>query len=184
MPKKVVVDKRGNLYIVSEGTAEGIIQLSREGDFLGFFGSNTVNLSWLQKFQDIFFTSEQRSQLLLRIPKPYNNLAIDTKGLIYTTTRAVSGNAIKKHNTIGTNILTKSAKGRMVDEPNFVDITIANDGRIIAVTETGLIYEYDREGNLLFSLGGRAISSERNGYFTVVSGICVDENDNLYVLDS
>jgi len=72
----------------------------------------------------------------------------------------------------------------MVDEPNFVDITIANDGRIIAVTETGLIYEYDREGNLLFSLGGRAISSERNGYFTVVSGICVDENDNLYVLDS
>jgi len=59
MPKKVVVDKRGNLYIVSEGTAEGIIQLSREGDFLGFFGSNTVNLSWLQKFQDIFFTSEQ-----------------------------------------------------------------------------------------------------------------------------
>ncbi|WP_367355927.1 YIP1 family protein [Mesotoga sp.] len=182
-PSKVVVDKRGNLYIVSEGTFEGVIQLDRNGEFLGYFGANRVGLGFLDRFIDLFYTSEQKSKLLSRIPKPYENIAIDDKGLIFTLTQNEWGNAIKKHNTIGNNILSSSREGRMTDEPNFTDIAITGDGRILALTETGLIYEYDPEGNLVFSFGGRAISSERYGLFSIASGIACDEEDRIYVLD-
>jgi len=182
-PKKLVVDKRGNFYIVSEGTFEGIIQLDKNGEFLGYFCSNTVGITLLDKFIDIFYTKEQKEKFLNRIPKPYTNIAIDTKGLIYTITQKERGSAIKKHNTIGNNILSLSREGRMVDEPNFTDIAIDKNGRIFALTETGLIYEYDPEGNLLVSFGGRAISTERNGLFTVASAIAVSDDGKILVLD-
>lgn len=182
-PKKLVVDKRGNLYIVSEGTFEGIIQLDKDGEFLGYFGSNLVGVTLLDKFIDLFYTREQKEKFLHRIPKPYTNITIDDKGLIYTVTQKEYGNAIKKHNTIGLNILSASKERRMVDEDNFVDIAVDKDGRIYALTETGLIYEYDSEGNLIFSFGGRAISTERSGLFSVASAIEVDEKGKLYVLD-
>ncbi|SDH81808.1 Periplasmic TolA-binding protein (function unknown) [Fervidobacterium changbaicum] len=182
-PKKLVVDKRGNFYIVSEGTFEGIIQLDQNGEFLGYFGANTVGITFLDKFIDIFYTKEQKEKFLNRIPKPYTNITIDSKGLIYTVTQKERGNAIKKHNTIGLNILPASKERRMIDEPNFIDIAVDNNGRMFALTETGLIYEYDSEGNLLVSFGGRAIATERNGLFTVASAITVDADGKVYVLD-
>jgi len=182
-PKKLVVDKRGNIYIVSEGSSDGIIQLDRNGEFLGFFGSNKTYMGFLDKVLDIFYSEEQKSKLLSRMPRPYNNLTIDKKGLVYTITRKSGGDAIKKHNTVGNNILYLSRKNSMIDEKNFVDIAVDNSGRIYALTETGLIYEYDSEGRLIFSFGGRAISSEMNGLISVATSISVDENNNLYVLD-
>ncbi|TYB94370.1 MAG: DUF1282 domain-containing protein [Kosmotoga sp.] len=182
-PVKLVVDKRGNLYIVSEGTFEGVIQLDINGEFLGYFGSNQVWIGFLDKFIDIFYTEEQKSKFLNRIPKPFTNITIDDKGLIYTLTQNERRNVIKKHNTLGNNILSKSKWGRMIDEPNFVDITVSSDGRILTLTETGLIYEYDPEGNLIYSFGGRAISTERYGLFSVASGIACDDEARIYALD-
>jgi len=182
-PRKIVVDKRGNLYIVSEGSLDGIIQLDRNGEFLGYFGANKVRITALDKFIDLFYSKEQKERLLTRVPKPYYNLAIDNKGLIYTITQKEHGDAIKKHNTLGNNILYLSRLESMVDEGNFVDITVDNDGRIYALTETGLIYEYDQEGNLIFSFGGRAILYDKNGLFSVASAIEVDDEGRVYVLD-
>jgi len=180
-PKKVVVDKKKNIYIVSEGSYDGIIQLSEEGDFLGYFGANRISVTPLDVIRNIFFTEAQQAQLFHKIPQTFYNVAIDEKGLVYTITQSVKGDAIKKHSVSGKNILKNASK--MVDEQNFVDLTIGNYNQIYAVTETGLIYEYDSEGNLIFSFGGMAISTERNGLFTVASGIAVDNNENVYVLD-
>ncbi|MGC8820782.1 MAG: YIP1 family protein [Fervidobacterium sp.] len=182
-PRKLAVDKRGNIYVVSEGTSEGVIQLDKNGEFLGYFGNNMVSITFLDKFIDLFYSKEQKEKFLHRIPKPYTNITIDNKGLIYTVTQKEFGNAIKKHNTIGLNILSASRERRMVDEDNFVDIAVDKEGRMYALTESGLIYEYDSEGNLIFSFGGRAIATERNGLFSVASAIEVDENGKLYVLD-
>jgi len=182
-PKELIVDKRGNLYIVSEGTFEGVIQLDQNGEFLGYYGANLASMTLLDKIIDIFYTREQKERLLNRIPKPYTNITIDSKGLIYTVTQKERGNAIKKHNTLGNNILPISREARMIDEPNFIDLAVDDSGRIYALTETGLVYEYDAEGNLIVSFGGRAIATERNGLFTVAAAICVDENGKIYVLD-
>ncbi|MEZ0537587.1 YIP1 family protein [Caldicellulosiruptoraceae bacterium PP1] len=182
-PRKVASDKRGNIYIVSEGSFDGIIQLNRTGEFLGYFGANKVAISFIQVLQDLFFTEQQKSQLFYRIPRPYYNITIDKKGLIYTITQQEKGNSVKKHNTLGNNILYLSKSNEMADEENFVDIDVGRYGQIYTITETGLIYEYDENGSLLFSFGGRAIATERNGLITVASGIAVDENDNVFVLD-
>ena len=180
-PRKVLTDKGGNLYIVGEGSFDGIIQLGKKGEFLGYFGVNRTNVSLLEVLQDIFFTEEQKAKLFNRIPKTFHNIAIDNKGMIYSITQSIKGDAVKKHNVSGENILFES--GNMMDEENFVDIAVGRYGQIYAVSETGLIYEYDSAGSLIFSFGGRAISTERNGLFTVASGIAVDENDFVYVLD-
>lgn len=180
-PRKAVSDKKGNIYIVSEGTYDGIIQLSKEGEFLGYFGANNTNLSPIEAIQELIFTEEQKAKLFNRIPKTFYNISIDKKGMIYTITQADKGHAIKKHNIAGSDIF--SGKKSIKDENNFVDITIGTYGQIYALTETGLIYEYDSSGNIIFSFGGRAISTERNGLFTVGSGIAVDEENNIYVLD-
>lgn len=49
-PQKVTVDRRGNLYVVGEGATNGIIQLSNEGSFLGYYGVNRTQESLLSFF--------------------------------------------------------------------------------------------------------------------------------------
>ncbi len=180
-PRKALSDKKGNIYIAGEGAYDGIIQLSEEGEFLGYFGANSTNLSPLQALQDILFTEEQKAKLFNRIPKAFYNLAMDKKGMTYTITQGIRGHAIKKHNVSGSDVLSQGSG--MFDEDNFVDIAVGNYGQVYALTETGLIYEYDSTGNIVFSFGGRAISTERNGLFTVSAGIAVDEDNYVYVLD-
>ena len=178
-PKKVAADRAGIVTIVSDGSYDGMIQLSADGEFLGYFGYNSVPMTFLDRLQDRFFTEAQKAQLFDKIPLNFGNLALDSMGICYTVTRGVEGNAVKKHNVAGQNILGEA----MRDEKDFADIAIGPDGQIFAVTETGLIYEYDNEGNLLLSLGGRAASSERAGLFTLASGITVDHDGTLYILD-
>lgn len=179
-PLKLTVNSSGILSIVCEGSYDGIIQLSPSGEFLGYFGYNTVPMTFTEILQDKFFTEAQKQKLFNKIPLTFYNIAQDSSGIIYTVTQsAPEGSALKKHNVSGSNILKTSAP----DETNFVDISVADDGGVFAITQTGLIFEYDNDGNLLFTFGGRAISSERNGLLTVASGIAVDSGGVIYALD-
>lgn len=178
-PSKVVVNSSGIMYIVSEGAFDGIIQLNQEGEFLGYFGYNNNPMSIGEYLQDIFFTDAQKEKLFNRVPASFYNLAIDPKGVVYTVTQAVEGNALKRHNIAGTNLFPSD----MLDENNFVDVIVGNYGQIYAITQTGLMFEYSTSGVPLFSLGGLAIASERNGLITTATGIAADESGNVYVLD-
>ena len=180
IPSKVAVNNSGILYIVSEGSYDGMVQLDREGNFLGYYGYNNNPMSVTEYLQDLFFTEEQKSQLFNRVPLSFYSLSIDKKGLIYTVTQSVKGNAVKKHDISGRNILSSD----MQDEKNFVDIAVGRYGQIYAVTQTGLLFEYDTDGNLLFSLGGMAASKERSGLFTLASAVAADAYGNVYILDS
>ena len=180
IPSKVAVDSAGILYIVSEGSYDGMAQIDSDGNFLGYFGYNNNPMTVGDYLQDIFFTEEQKSKLFNRIPYSFFNLAIDKKGLVYSVTQSVEGNAIKRHDISGQNLLPRD----MDDEVNFVDVSIGNYGQIYAVTQTGLVFEYDTDGNLLFSLGGLAIANERGGLLSTASGIAADEYGNVYILDS
>ncbi len=179
-PSKIAVNPAGILYIVSDGSYDGMVQIDAEGNFLGYFGYNNVPMSIGDYLQDIFFTEAQKSKLFDRVPMTFSNLAMDDKGLVYSITQSVEGNAVKRHNVSGQNLLPDD----MDDEQNFLDIAIGNYGQIYAVTQNGLIFEYDTDGNLLFSLGGWAISQERGGIFNNASSIAADDYGNVYVLDS
>ena len=46
VPTKVAVDSKDNLFIVSAGNTNGIVQLSRSsGEFLGYFGANKTRVA-------------------------------------------------------------------------------------------------------------------------------------------
>ena len=179
-PSKVVVNKAGTIYVVSEGSYDGMIQLDAQGEFLGYFGYNNNPLTLWDYIAEYFFTDEMKAQLTNRVPYSFKNAAIDEKGMIYTVTQAAEGNALKKHDVAGHNLL----RSDMVDEKDFVDVCVGPGQRIYAVTGTGLLFEYDANGEVLFTFGGRAIAQERNGVFTTASAITCDEMGRLYTLDA
>ena len=181
-PRKITVDFKGNIYVISEGTYQGMIQFDKNGEFLGFYGSNKSKITFREMVQDIFFSDEQKEMLFNRIPNTMFNVTTDkSSGILFTITKLEPMDSIKKHNLAGVNILSNA--GVLMDETNFVDIAVAENGIIYTITETGCIYEYAPDGSLLSSFGGRSVSNERNGHFTIAAAVDVDAENNLYVLD-
>ncbi|NIK77126.1 DNA-binding beta-propeller fold protein YncE [Paenibacillus castaneae] len=179
-PRKVLADKRGNIYIVGEGLIQGLTELSAEGDFLGYFGGNRTGFDLERAVQKIFFTKKQMSQLSQKLPPSPSNLAVDGDGLIYTATVGLDDNSIKKLNVAGDNLLRTST----YMSPSVADIAVDGMGNIFAVDSIeGFISVYDKDGSMLFSFGGNDTGYQRLGYFRAPSGIAVNENGILYVLD-
>lgn len=178
-PRKVAANAAGDVYIVSEGGYDGIINLNDDGEFMGYFGFNYTQMSLWQRIRQLIFTETQLKKVLNEKPAPFGNLDIDEDGIIYTVTSAVNGNAVKRHDISGANMIAE----KMVDESNFVDVCVGSYGQIYALTQTGLINEYDASGSLLVTFGGKAIASDRAGFFSVAAAIACDDTDCLYVLD-
>lgn len=177
-PTKVAVSNAGIIYVVSSGSFDGVIQMDSSGEFLGYYGYNTVPMTATEILQNLIFTEAQKARLFNKIPLAFYNLALDEKGLCYTVTQRTDSAPLKKHNIAGVNILMRNGLGG-----DLADVCVGPDGLIFVVSESGFVYELDNDGVLLFSLGGQATNSERRGLFTLASGITVDENCCLYVLD-
>lgn len=178
-PLKVASDNAGNVYVLSDGNTNGIIQLSKEGDFFGYVGANKTPLTFREIIQRLTFTSDQRSQLKMNVPVSPGNLAIDDRGLIYTITQGGSSDGIKKFNMAGVNMLDWLYVDSLV-----ADICIDSIGNIITVSSDGYIAEYTNDGEFLFLFGGRDDGYNRDGLFVSASGIALDSTGRLYVLDS
>jgi len=177
-PKKIVSDSRGNVYILNNGS-KGLIQYSNSGEFFGYFGTNTIAPSFRTILQYTFFTDEQRENLFSIAPPEVSNVAIDDRGLIHTTSLGIEGYGVKRLNISGDNLLPE-----MLNELDLADIYVGPIGNIYAISKSGLISEYDIEGNLLFKFGGQDVSNQIKGLFNIPSAIAVDDNYNIYVLDS
>lgn len=181
-PKKVAVDSFGNIYAVSEGTFEGILQFDDKGEFNGFFGANqSGKLSVFERIRDLIFTEEQKAKLFFRNPPNIVNLDAGNDDLIYSVTQMEDNNSIKKLNMAGINIFAR--RDRLWGEKFFVDTAVTKTGEIYAITDTGSVTEYNSEGYLVFAFGGRAVSSDRNGLTSVVSALDIDDDYNIYILD-
>ncbi len=180
-PRKVMTDGYGNIYVVSEGSYEGMLLFNAAGEFVGYFGSNQASMTLAEKIQELLFTQEQRESLFNRIPLTIYNGCPGSDGLIYTVTQNDPQNSVKANNMNGSNVLTN--QGELMDETDFVDVALSTQGQIYALTESGLIYEYDPDGNLVFSFGGQSLTTERSGLSSVASAIEVDSNNTVYVLD-
>ena len=192
-PVNVVATDDSNIIVVGEGSYDGLMQFGDDGEFKGYFAANQRSLTLLERIQEMIYTREQKSQLQTRKPRAIQNIDLSARGLVYSVTQSAevtyswskaetkTSNALKLHNMAGTNSL--SPNKFMDDEWNFVDVTAGPYGNVYALTQTGLIYEYDNSGNLLFSFGGRAVSNDRYGLFTSAAAIDLDEEGFVYVLD-
>lgn len=192
-PKNVAVSSQGNIYVVGEGAHEGLMQFDFDGTFQGYFAANKRSLTLLERIQEIIYTDAQKRKQLSRIAQPIYNIDMTSKDLIYSVTQAAdqysagatSGakthNLVQLHNLGGNDIFPSTLK--MYDEWNFVDIASGIYSNCYALTQTGLIYEYDSSGELVFSFGGRAMADDKNGLITDAAAIDVDGEGYIYVLD-
>lgn len=178
-PKKIAVDKRNNIYVISEGSINGVIQLNNEGKFAGFVGSNKTDLSFKMIVQRLFFTDKQKGQLFKVTPPSPTSIAIDDQGLVYTVTSAVKSEGVKKLNITGANVLPAD----MYSSSKLIDIDVDKDGNIYTLDGNGMIDVYDSFGNVLFRFGGKDTQYERVGMFKNPVAIDVTDKGNLYVVD-
>ena len=189
-PTAVAVSSQGIIFVCGEGAYEGLMQFDRAGVFQGYFAANATKMTLGDRIKELIFNEEQMEQLLNRIPNALYNVDISDRDLIYSITQlerntvyatvAQSENAVKYHNMAGLDIL--AGEELIAGESNFSDIASYRDGISFAVTNTGLIYEYDSSGNVIFSFGGLS-NTERSGHFRNATAIDVDQWGNLYVLD-
>lgn len=177
-PSKIVLDKRGNLYIASTGNTNGIIQISPngEGEFLGYYGANTSTVSFVMAIMKEILSEEQLSMMGSIVPTSVQNLCIDGKGMVYTVSQSSDQSSLRRLNVAGKNTLTPEY---------WYDATCAvashPSGSIFTSNKNGYIVEYSSEGDMLFDFG--ASGDQRVGTFQSVTGLVVDDDYTLYVLD-
>ncbi len=178
LPRKIAVDARKNIYIVSEGSNNGIVQMSLNGNFIGYFGANSSTMSLMMVLQRTFLTKQQLSQFIKNEAASPSNIAIDQEGLVYTVTAGTdSSKSIRKFTIAGNNIFPDS-----VGSTTFRDINVSDTGLILAVDATGHIYEYDLNGTMLFAFGAQDQGDQRLG--TLKNPTAIERyGDFIYVLD-
>uniref|UniRef100_UPI0040568240 YIP1 family protein n=1 Tax=Acetatifactor sp. TaxID=1872090 RepID=UPI0040568240 len=178
-PSKVAADESGNIYVVGEGVYSGVIQLSEEGDFLGFFAVNQANLSLFQKIQSIVFTREQLARLVDRNPTTFANVALDKRGIVYTVTLGSRMDGIKKHKTNGSNMFTESVFGNR----DISDIWVDDNLLIYTSSRTGYIDVYTPQGEMIFEFGSYVSNMDVAGLYTSLTTMAVDQNGYIWTID-
>lgn len=179
LPRKLTVDTRGNIYVVSEGSISGLMQMNGEGEFLGYFGSNQTNTTLKMILQKTFFTEEQMNKLFKNTPPSVANVTIDGQGLIYTVTKANVEDPVKKLSISGLNLFPSS----LVTNWQIVDAAVDKDGNTYSISSYGTIFEYDSYGELLFAFGSSETGFDRMGLISMPSAIDITSDGRLLVLD-
>ncbi len=181
VPQKVVLDKRGNLYIVSKGNTNGIVQISPVGggEFLGYYGANASRISLLTHMRRFIF-GENSSAVGEIVPISVKNLTIDQKGMVYTVTEAADESALRRLNVAGKSTMTPE----WYTELNSA-VAVTSSGSIFTANANGTLMEYTSEGDLLFVFGANdALTEQRIGMFKSVTGMVVTDDYTIYVLDA
>ncbi len=179
LPIKIAVDVRKNLYIVSEGSVNGLVMMNTNGNFIGYFGANSAEMSLKMVLQRTFLSDEQLEQFIKNEAASPSNLALDQQSLVYTVTAGTERDkSIRKFNVAGINLFDQWIYG----SNNFRDIDVSDNGLFIAVNAEGQIFEYDQNGTLLFLFGALDRGDQRLGLLSNPTAI-ERVGDNLYVLD-
>ena len=178
-PTKVVLDKRGNLYVISTGNTNGIVQISPvgEGEFLGYYGANSSNISLLTQFRRLIFGANSDAVGSIVATSSYN-LCIDEKNMVYTVNQTGDDTSLRRLNVAG--------KDTMV--PDYITVmnsavAVNASGSVFTANANGRIMEYTSEGAMLFLFGTPDNGEQRVGTFQSVTGLVADDDYTLYVLD-
>jgi len=178
LPQKIAVDARQNLYIISQGSTNGIVQMNTRGNFIGYFGSNLSTMSLKMILQRIFLNKAQLAQFIKVEAASPSNIALDQQGLVYTVTAGTTPyRSIRKFTISGKNIFPNTFGSN-----NFRDINVSDNGLILAVDADGFVYEYNLNGLLLFVFDAKDMGDQRLG--TIMTPTAIERYQNhIYILD-
>lgn len=178
-PKRVAVDGGGNVYLISEGVYNGVIQLAKTGEFLGYFAVNDADLTFSQRLQQLIFTREQLANLVDINPTVFANVFVDRNGIVYTATSGTNRNGMKKHSTNGGNMF----KSDVWSYANLTDVYVDNRGLIYTSSASGYIDIYSKNGEEIFAIGSYVTTTDIVGLFTSLPSIAVDVDGNIWAVD-
>lgn len=184
-PIKIAVSENGYMYVTSEGSSSGVLMIDPDNNFITYFASNSPTYSPMEKVMYFLFENTRWANENRKIaPAPYN-VMINGSGYVYTITKSELNedgftDNFKKVNTGGTNYFPSN----MIGTSDLTDSYFGKYGNTYAISESGQIYEYDDEGNLLFKFSGKGDNLDVYGLFSSASSIVVNSQDNIYVIDS
>lgn len=200
-PTKLVIDSAERVYCIAVGINKGLIKYENDGTFSGFIGATPASYDFADYVWKKLATQEQRAKMVSFVPTEYDNIYIDYEGFIYACTGAVKaddlrkneGEAVRKLNLMGSNILVQNGeyraagdlyfgKGGGYEGPSyFTDITVFdNDIYVCLDRNRGRIFAYDDQGRMVFAFGG---NGNMDGYFRRPAAI-EHIGRKLYVVDS
>lgn len=178
-PKRVAVDGGGNVYLIGEGVYNGVIQLAKTGEFLGYFTVNDADLTFSQRLQQLLFTREQLANLMDINPTVFANVFVDRAGIVYTATSGTNRNGMKKHSTNGGNMF----KTDVWSYDNLTDVYVDANGLIYTSSASGYINVYSKSGEEIFAFGSYVTTVDIAGLFTSLPSIAVDSNGHIWAVD-
>jgi len=187
-PQRVVKDGNGYIYVCSVGDSNGILQLSADGEFKTYYGTNKVALTFWESVSKLLWSREDRKGNVVTLPYTFNNIYL-YDGYVYATTTGYSTCQMRKINPAGTDVLYTdkdfSDKGLLEsasDLQNFIDVTVDSDLNTYILDATyGRVYEYDEWGRNLFVFG--TIGTGR-GQFNLPKSMECDVNGNIYIVNA
>lgn len=202
-PTSLVLDAAGRMYINLKNVNSGIMQLSSDGEFMGYYGAQKVTGSVFQWFLQLFQTAEQRARTVRTVPRVYNNIAIDSRNFVWITANSMdnydifahlsSGDSatapVKRLNPSGDDVLVRNGTWApagdvtksVAEVSSIVDVAIKGDTGVYTLVDDrkNKLFTYDSEGHLLYAFGG---SGSQLGVFTLISA-AVYQGTDLLVMD-
>lgn len=202
-PLKIAVDTKGYTYVLSDGSYYGALFFNPSGEFVGFYGANSVENSIITVLKNLWnkltMTNAKRSGSVKSLPYQFTDLYIDSGGFVYTATGLVNTGSkkgtIRRLSPGGTNILNSGdvSFGESGDTKKSTGEIIKQDINGICVDENdfiyafdrgiGAIYVYDTSCNFITAFGGGAGQGTQEGIFKLPCAIDT-YNDDIYVCDA
>lgn len=184
-PEKLYVSVTGYIYVL-KGT--NLMLMDAKNEFRGYVGAAAVPFSLSRMLIRTFGTKSQIERTIKQQPSAYNNFMIASDGMVYGILSGEKVGQIRKLNSVGTNTYPEQPYGFsiMLDDVTpkqalFSDINVMDNG-IITLTDqaTGLLYQYNQDGDLLAIFGG---TGSIKGTYTNPVSVVSDSTGRLYVLD-
>jgi len=184
-PEKIYVSVTGYIYVL-KGT--NLMLMDAQNEFRGYVGAVAVPFSLQRMLIRTFGTRSQIERTVRQEPSAYNNFMIASDGMVYGILANETTGQIRKLNSVGTNTYPEqpygfdiTLDGTNYQSAKFSDINVMENG-IITLTDqtTGLLYQYNQDGELLAVFGG---TGNTKGTYTNPVSIASDSTGRLYVLD-
>ena len=184
-PEKIYVSVTGYIYVL-KGT--NLMLMDAKNEFRGYVGSVAVPFNLRRLLIRTFGTKAQIERTVKVQPAAYNNFMIASDGMVYGILANEKKGQIRKLNSVGTNTYPEQPYGYDIplDDVNyqsarFSDINVMDNGIItLADQATGLLYQYNQDGELLAMFGG---TGNTKGTYTNPISVASDSTGRLYVLD-
>lgn len=164
-PSKITVDLADRIYVVVQSSYEGILELTREGEFAGYYGVNTPMVSLTDYFWKSIASDAQKEKMTKTYAPAFNNITLDGEGFVMAVTYdSAASDMVFRLNSKGENVLREEGNTLVVGDiwsmgsdsvgSQFVDIAVTDFGTYALLDRSkGRIFLYNFDGELLNAFG-------------------------------